>query len=94
MGKKRNAVEIDRRIHTVVNLLSSAKTNSDILRFCTEEWGYRNDKPRRTCNAQERSSRLTTQSNAPTSSAHVMLCQTKSSKPASAVSNTAMLLEH
>ena len=39
MGKKSDAAEIDRRIHTVVKLLSSAKTNSYILRFCTEEWG-------------------------------------------------------
>ena len=39
MGKKNNATKIDRRVHTVVKLLSSAKTNSYILRFCTEEWG-------------------------------------------------------
>ena len=39
MGKKSDAAEIDRRIHAVVKLLSSAKTNSYILRFCTEEWG-------------------------------------------------------
>ena len=39
MGKKSNAAEIDRRIHTVVKLLSSAKTSSYILRFCSEEWG-------------------------------------------------------
>ena len=39
MAKKSDKAEIDRRIHTVVKLLSSAKTNSYILRFCTEEWG-------------------------------------------------------
>ena len=39
MGKKSDAAEIDRRIHAVVKLFSSAKTNSYILRFCTEEWG-------------------------------------------------------
>lgn len=39
MGKKSDKAEIDRRIHAVVKLLSSAKTNSYILRFCTEEWG-------------------------------------------------------
>ena len=39
MGKKSDAPEIDRRIHTVVKLLSSAKTNSYILRFCAEQWG-------------------------------------------------------
>ena len=39
MGKKSDAAEIDRRIHAVVKLLSSAKTNSYILRFCMEEWG-------------------------------------------------------
>ena len=39
MGKKSDAAEINRRIHAVVKLLSSAKTNSYILRFCTEEWG-------------------------------------------------------
>ena len=39
MGKKSDKAEIDRRSHAVVKLLSSAKTNSYILRFCTEEWG-------------------------------------------------------
>ena len=39
MAKKSDKAEIDQRIHTVVKLLSSAKTNSYILRFCTEEWG-------------------------------------------------------
>ena len=39
MGKKNNATEIDRRVHTVIKLLSSAKTNSYILRFCVQEWG-------------------------------------------------------
>ena len=39
MARKSDEAEIDRRIHSVVKLLSSAKTNSYILRFCTEEWG-------------------------------------------------------
>ena len=39
MGQKSDKAEIDRRIHTVVKLLSTAKTNSYILRFCAEEWG-------------------------------------------------------
>ena len=39
MRKKSDAAEIDRRIHIVVKLLSSAKTSSYILRFCAEEWG-------------------------------------------------------
>ena len=39
MAKKSDKAEIDRRIHAVVKLLSSAKTNSYILRFCTEELG-------------------------------------------------------
>ena len=39
MGKKSTNAEIDRRVHIVVKLLSSAKTNSYILRFCAEEWG-------------------------------------------------------
>ena len=39
MAKKSDKAEIDRRIHTVVKMLSSAKTNSYILQFCTEEWG-------------------------------------------------------
>ena len=39
MARKSDKAEIDRRIHTVVKMLSSAKTNSYILRFCTEEWG-------------------------------------------------------
>jgi hypothetical protein len=38
-GKKSDKAEIDRRIHTVVKLLSSAKTSSYVLRFCSEEWG-------------------------------------------------------
>ena len=42
MAKKSNKAEIDRRIHTVVKLLSSAKTSSYILRFCSEEWGVTN----------------------------------------------------
>ena len=39
MAKKSDAAEIDRRVHTVVKLLSSAKTSSYVLRFCSEEWG-------------------------------------------------------
>ena len=39
MAKKSDKAEIDRRIHTVVKLLSSAKTSSYILRFCSDEWG-------------------------------------------------------
>ena len=39
MAKKSDKAEIDRRIHAVVKLVSSAKTNSYILRFCAEEWG-------------------------------------------------------
>ena len=39
MAKKSDKAEIDRRVHTVVKLLSSAKTSSYILRFCSEEWG-------------------------------------------------------
>ena len=42
MAKKSDKAEIDRRVHTVVKLLSSAKTNSYILRFCSEEWGVTN----------------------------------------------------
>ena len=39
MAKKSDKAEIDRRVYTVVKLLSSAKTNYYILQFCTEEWG-------------------------------------------------------
>ena len=39
MGKKSDAAEIDRRVHTIVKLLSSAKTRSYIRRFAKEEWG-------------------------------------------------------
>ena len=39
MGKKSDKAEIDRRIHTVVKFLSSAKKSSYILRFCSDEWG-------------------------------------------------------
>ena len=42
MAKKSDKAEIDRRVHTVVKLLSSAKTNSYTLRFCSEEWGVTN----------------------------------------------------
>ena len=44
MAKKSDKAEIDRRINAVVKLLSSAKTNSYILRFCTEEWGVQKRK--------------------------------------------------
>ena len=33
------AINPDRRVHTIGKLLSSAKTNSYILRFCADEWG-------------------------------------------------------
>ena len=39
MEKKSDKAEIDQRVHAVVKLLSSAKRNSYILRFCAEEWG-------------------------------------------------------
>lgn len=39
MGKKSDKAEIDRRIQTVVKLLSSAKTSSYIVRFCSDKWG-------------------------------------------------------
>ena len=39
MGKKSDTAEIDRRVHIVVKLLSSAKTSSYVLRYCAEEWG-------------------------------------------------------
>ena len=39
MAKKSDKAEIDRRVHAVVKLLSSAKTSSYVLRFCAEEWG-------------------------------------------------------
>ena len=39
MAKKSDKAEIDRRVHTVVKLLSSAKTSSYICRYAAEEWG-------------------------------------------------------
>ena len=42
MAKKSDKAEIDRRVHTVVKLLPSAKMNSYILHFCLEEWGVTN----------------------------------------------------
>lgn len=39
MAKKSDKAEIDRQVHTVVKLLSSAKTNSYIRRYAAEEWG-------------------------------------------------------
>ena len=38
MGKSDKA-EIDRRIHTVVKLLSSAKTSSYVCSYAKDEWG-------------------------------------------------------
>ena len=52
--------------------------------------GYRSDKPRRTCNVPEKSLRRITPWSVLTSLARVLPCWTKSSKPASAASNTAM----
>lgn len=37
--KKCTKAETDRRSHEVVKLISSAKTNSYIFRFCAEEYG-------------------------------------------------------
>ena len=39
MAKKSDKAEIERRIHTVVKLLSSAKTSSYVCRFTSDEWG-------------------------------------------------------
>ena len=39
MAKKSDAAEIDRRVHTVVKLLSSAKTSSYVCRYASKEWG-------------------------------------------------------
>ncbi|KZR93102.1 hypothetical protein MITS9509_00979 [Synechococcus sp. MIT S9509] len=39
MGKKATKAEVDRRIHEIVKLLCSAKTNSYIRRYAAEEWG-------------------------------------------------------
>ena len=39
MGKKSSKAEIDRRVHEVVKLLTSAKTTSYVVRFAAEEWG-------------------------------------------------------
>ena len=39
MPKRSDKAEVDRRIHTVVKLLSSAKTSSYVHRFAAEEWG-------------------------------------------------------
>ena len=38
MGKSDKA-EIDRRVHTVVKLLSSAKTSSYVCSYAKDEWG-------------------------------------------------------
>ena len=39
MGKKSTHAEVDRRVHIVVKLLSSAKTNSYIRQHAATEWG-------------------------------------------------------
>ena len=39
MAKKSDKAEIDRRVHAVVKLLSSAKTASYVCRYASEEWG-------------------------------------------------------
>ena len=92
MAKKSDKAEIDRRIHTIVKLLSSAKTNSHILRFNSEEWGVTSRKAQtylqrardiiKADYSVERSDFLGTR----------LARWTKSSKPASAASKTAMQL--
>ena len=39
MAKKSPKHEVDRRVHEIVKLISSAKTNSYICRFASVEWG-------------------------------------------------------
>ena len=39
MGKRSDRAELDRRIHTVVKLLSSAKITSYVIRYASQEWG-------------------------------------------------------
>ena len=39
MAKKSDKAEIDRRIHAVVKLLSSAKTSSYDCRYARDQWG-------------------------------------------------------
>ena len=39
MAKKSSKHEVDRRVHEIVKLISSAKTTSYICRFASEEWG-------------------------------------------------------
>ena len=39
MAKKASKHEIDRRVHEVVKLISSAKTTSYVCRYAREEWG-------------------------------------------------------
>ena len=39
MARKSDKAEIDRRIHAVVKLLSSAKTSSYVCRYARDEWG-------------------------------------------------------
>jgi hypothetical protein len=39
MAKKSDKAEIDRRIHTVVKLLSSAKATSYVCQYASTEWG-------------------------------------------------------
>ena len=39
MGKRSDRAELDRRIHTVVKLLSSAKITSYVIRYASQAWG-------------------------------------------------------
>ena len=39
MGKKSDKAEIDRRIHTVVKMLSTATPTHSICRYAAETWG-------------------------------------------------------
>ena len=39
MAKKSDKAEIDRRIHTAVKLLSSAKKTSYVCQYASDEWG-------------------------------------------------------
>ena len=38
MAKNSDKAEIDRRVHTVVKLLSTAKTSSYVCRYARDEW--------------------------------------------------------
>ena len=63
MTRKSDKAEIDRRIHIVFKLLSSANTSSYVIRLCSEEWGVGQRMAEKYLSHDRQTIRLITQSN-------------------------------